>query len=108
MRVVLAQGAIALVCALILLTVSIHEALSALVAGFICVAGNGAYALGLARVKNPRGLLAMWVGRSLLMVLLMAVTFAWWSPSALGFFGAFVMAQMVFVWPGAESFDRKK
>ena len=108
MRVVVAQGAIVLVCSLILLTISVHEALSALAAGLICVAANGAYVFGLVRTLNPQGLLVMWVGRSLLMALLMGATFVWWSPSALGFFGAFVLAQAAFVWPGSESFDRKK
>lgn len=108
LRIVIAQGAIALVCALMLLVLSVHEALSALAAGFICVVANGWYALRLARTAQPGGLIVLWMVRSLVMALLMVATFVWWAPAALGFFGTLVLAQVAYVWSGPRTLDREK
>lgn len=107
-RIVLTQGVIAAVCSLVLLGVSVHEALAALAAGFICVVANGWYAFRLARTSNPQALIGLWIARSVLMALLMVATFVWWAPAALGFFGTLALVQVAYVWSGPRSLDRKK
>ncbi len=84
-----------------LLLWNIPNAVGALVAGAVCAVPNGYFAWRVNRESSARRLLGAGVARVVGTVVLMALAFATITPAPAGFFGTFVLLQIVHVVAGA-------
>ena len=101
-RIVTLQVAAACIAALALLWWSASEAVAALTAGVVCVLPNGYFAWQANRERSATRLLAAGAMRFVGTVMLMVVAFATIEPAPLGFFGTFIVLQVVHVVAGAR------
>jgi ATP synthase protein I len=101
-RIVTVQVITALVAAAGLSWWSKPEAFGALAAGVACVVPNGYLAWRVTRERSASRLLGAGVAKFVGTIALMAAAFALVRPSPLGFFGTFVVLQIVHVAAGAR------
>jgi ATP synthase protein I len=101
-RIVTLQVATTLFVGMALLYWNAADAVAALTAGLVCVLPNGYFAWRANHERSPRRLLGAGVARFVGTMVLMAVAFATIKPSPLGFFGMFVLLQIVHVVGGVR------
>ena len=96
-RIVLYQAGIAVVVAACVAPTGLDQSIAALLAGLVCVAPNAYFAWRAGVERSPARLLAQGVGRQWATVALMAIVVAVARPAPLGFFAAFIAAQLMYV-----------
>jgi ATP synthase protein I len=101
-RIVTLQVAAALIAAAGLALWSTADAIAALAAGVACGVPNGYFAWRVNHERSASRLLGAGVVRFVGTIVLMALAFAMVKPSPLGFFGTFVVLQIVHVAGGVR------
>ena len=92
-RIVTLQLITVLGVAVVLLSSSRFESLSALAAGLVCVVPNGYFAWAASTARSGPRLLGQGFAKLILVMFFMAGTFVWMKPAPLGFFSAFIAVQ---------------